>query len=199
MFFFLELLYCVSQSCQIPLPRMFRNRIPVARTSIADELRLPGDRQHAQETDLITGWTLNKDCKNKRKVLEVVSQYFGVFSQAGDAGTMIPVVVDSSLTLNARSFMAFFTLEREKIGRMGESRLTEMPVPQQPRLVLCAWECSVPSSLCGGQHRPSCSATPAPPDPPGAPVAHPRAHSISLRGDTALAPRERRNVHGLVL
>lgn len=49
----------------------------------------PGDRQHAQETDLITGWTLNKDCKIKHEVLEVVSQYFDVFSQVGYAGTII--------------------------------------------------------------------------------------------------------------
>lgn len=73
LFFFLELLYCVSQPCQIPLLWMFWNRIPVARTSVSDELPLPGDSQDAQDTDLITGWTFKKDCRIKHEVLEVVS------------------------------------------------------------------------------------------------------------------------------
>lgn len=94
---------------------MFRNRIPVARASISDELPLPGDRQHAQETDVITGWTLNKDCKTKHEVLEVVSGYFGVFSQVGCAGTIIPVVVKTpALCSTPGVSMAFFTLESKK-------------------------------------------------------------------------------------
>lgn len=188
---------------------MFRNGIPVARTSISDELPLPGDRQRAQETDLITGWTLNKDCKIKHEVLEVVSQYFGVFSQVGYAGSPCRGK-DTGLMLNARSFMAFFTLERKKIGRMGKCWPAEILAAHQS----CVWVCRSavsPGSLCGlccraGSRSPPLlrvthtqTATPAHPGPArGSPSSSPHTQRLSPWSHSALALRQRRNTHGLV-
>lgn len=45
-----------------------------------------------EETNLVTGWALEKECKIKPKVFKVGFKYFDVFSQVGYAGTVIPIV-----------------------------------------------------------------------------------------------------------
>lgn len=169
----------LHQSCQIPLLWMFRNRIPVARTSIADELLLPGDRQHAQETDLITGWTLNKDCKTKHEVLEAVSLlevvviFCCIFSR-WVCRWLIPVVVKTpALCSKPGGSWHSFHLKKKKTGRMGKSWATAVPVAQHSCVVPRVCRSAVAQgSLCGtccgagGGSPPSCrwlTATPAHP------------------------------------
>lgn len=66
-FFFLELLYCVSQSLSDSIA------VDVSKqNSCCKDLNLrwaasAGDGQHAQETDLITGWTANKRLQDQAR------------------------------------------------------------------------------------------------------------------------------------
>lgn len=172
----------------------------------------PGDRQHAQETDLITGWTLNKDCKIKHEVLEVVSQYFGVFSQVGYAGTIIPVMVKTP-ALCSMPGVSWHSLHFRKpqIGRMGKSWATEVSVAHQSCVVLQVCRSAVsPGSLRGmccraGSRSPpllrvACMQTAAPAHRGPSRGSHgssPHTQHLSPWSDSALALRQSRNMHGL--
>lgn len=91
LFCFLELLYCVSQSCPVPLQECFKTESLLEGPQFQMSCLCPGHRLHAQKR-LICLQALKKECKIKSKVLKVGFKYFDVFSQVGYAGTVIPIM-----------------------------------------------------------------------------------------------------------
>lgn len=110
--------------------------------------------------------------------------------------------------LNARSFVAFFPLERKKIGRMGKSWATAILVAQQSCVVLRVCGSAVsPGSLCGtccraGSRSPPPAGDSQPPlltpAMPGSHGSSPHTQQLSLWNHSALALGQSRNLHGSV-
>lgn len=131
---------------------MFRNRIPVARTSIWDELPLPGmGTMHKRLIWLQAG----PPVRTARSSTRYLRKYFGVISQVGCADNPCRGK-DIGLTLSSRSFMAFFPPERKRIGRMGKSWAAGIPGSVRVGVQRHQAGCVGCAAELGAGHQPSC-------------------------------------------